>query len=195
MGHFARDHKNSKRSDHAEVSVFEGQAHHATMLMAVRKDKEDGIQLVVDSGASDHMVNCADWLTDMKAISEKVIVLGNGDCFRAIHCRKMVLDLSIGSRCPVTRTVELKNVLFVPELKENLTSCSALCCDGYTLTFNRSPCVVWNQDCIELKGVRSGGLCIVSVAWKRLNAKVSMVANQITELWHHRLGHAYIPSI
>ena len=135
MGHFARDHKNRERSDHAQESVFEGQAHHATMKMAVRKNKEDAIQLLVDSGASENMVNCADWLTDMKAISEKVIVLCNKDCFRATHCKTMVLDVSIRGKSSVTRTVE-RRTFFIPELKANLISCSDLCRYGYTLTFN-----------------------------------------------------------
>ena len=194
-GHFARDHKNGKRSANTQESVFEGHANHATMLMAVRKHKDGAIQLLVDSGASDHMVNCADWLSDMKAISEKMIILGNGDCVRATHCGTMVFDVSVGSGSTVTRTVELRNVLFVPELKANLISCSALCRDGYTMTFNRSACVVWNQDCIEMQGVRSGGLYIVSAAPKKPSIKVAMVANKMKELWHHRLGHAYIPSI
>lgn len=202
-GHFARDHKKEKISGNANArdsADYEdiGNAHHATMLMAIDGNAEEEVaQFLMDSGASDNMVNNLDWMTDVQRISEKKIVIGNGDTLSATHRGTLQLDVRLlGGGPAVTRTVTLKEVLYVPRLKANLISCSSLCREGYHLTFHRNVCVVWDSEYIEMQGIRSGGVYVVHGKPHKDNSHLAMAASSsMTGLWHDRLGQANIPSI
>ena len=200
-GHLARDHKNGKIYGNANARQnveFDDtvNAHHATLLMAISSQEED-TRFLIDSGASDNMVNNIDWLTDVKIIPEKKIMIGNGDTVSATHSGTLKMNVRLqGGGPPVTRAVTLERVLYVPRLKENLISCSALCRDGYHLTINRNVCVVWDNDFVEMQGVKCGGVYVVRAAPNVVKNDLAMTATGgMKGLWHDRLGHANVSSI
>lgn len=114
----------------------------AVLASSGSERKVSTIEFLPDSGASDHMVQCSDWLRDVRQIELKGIVLGNGNKVYATHRRTLVLGTRIGTGNDIyERDIVLKQVLFVLDLRENLISCSMLCNDDYSINFNPRKCV------------------------------------------------------
>ena len=158
-----------------------------------------GSEFVIDSGASDHMV----WDESMLAFKEKIhprtIVLGNGSTLVAKRKGDVLVAGTLRpGRKSAANELMLRNVLYVPELKTNLISCSALCSDGHTVSFGRGGCSVMKDGSLVLQGIRDGGLYKTASTFTEMHSSDSYVnlASSVTEeLWHDRLGHAHIESI
>lgn len=73
----ARGQENSNNSEN--TTTF---ANHATLLMA-RKRSCDDRALIVDSGASEHMIMHLEWLSNVQPTEPRTIVLGNGNTVTA----------------------------------------------------------------------------------------------------------------
>ena len=107
---------------------------------------------IIDSGALDHMIANLDKLHDVKQLSHKPkINLPNGGVAYVTHVGDTWLSDGI----------KLKDVLFVPEFKQNLLSVQKLCqSDNCCVLFHKDYCVL--QDCTTQRikdiGTATGGL-------------------------------------
>lgn len=89
--------------------------------------------MVLDSGASNHMVKSKNWLSSVVAIHPYDVLLGNGSIVTArergtLHVQS---NRTVSDRFPVI----LRNVLYIPDLKTNLISCSAPSKDRFEMSF------------------------------------------------------------
>ena len=105
------------------------------------------------------------------------------------------------------RTITLQNVLYVPDLRANLLSCSRLCESGYRIDIRRSKCngfydgvvmfsgrminVVYRVDAIPVSPAASA----FSVTSRTGSSGRSSYEKEGLRLWHLCLGHAHTDSI
>ena len=198
VGHIAKNCRQKKQHQQtpAENEDRDGFANHATMMMALQRNCQSKY-LILDSGASDHMVCNRSWLYDLVQIPCKKIVLGNGSTVSATYKGKILLDVNLtGGGPPVHRNTVLENVLLVPELEANLISCPTLCQTGYQLKFKWKKCVALLDDMIEFQGeLRGGVFTIDATVCQPPDGSALSAVSKGEALWHARLGHAYSKNI
>jgi gag-polypeptide of LTR copia-type/Zinc knuckle len=98
---------------------------------------------IFDSGATHHMT--PDWhrLQNYKAIPDHLISAANQQLFSAIGIREMVVHIPNGEEHTAIR---LYDVLYAPHMGITLISVGRIDEAGYSTTFNKGKCVIWNSD-------------------------------------------------
>ncbi|KAG8474442.1 hypothetical protein CXB51_034036 [Gossypium anomalum] len=129
------------------------------LLVTSVNDSKISEEWILDSGCTFHMSPNRDWFTTYKMVSECVVLMGNNASCKITSVGTIKVKMFDG----VVRT--LSDIRYVPELKRNLISLSTLDSKGYRYT------------------VESGGSTVTSVA------SSSLSDDDITKLWHMRLGH------
>ncbi|KAL1219887.1 Retrovirus-related Pol polyprotein from transposon TNT 1-94 [Cardamine amara subsp. amara] len=135
---------------------------------------------VLDSGASNHMTGYEDLLCYSKYILPCTIGLPNGEKIIARKKGTVVFD----------EDFELKNVLFVPDLKCNLISVSQLIADSdLVMQIANKGCVIHDRIRRNLTG--AGELKDVIYFFRRITSFNAFRINKdgAEEVWHQRLGH------
>ena len=142
---------------------------------------------LVDSGASRHMTGYRCALTDLTEHKTSVEVeMGDETSYSIQGIGSTLFSLDSGTEL---RTTE---ILYVPGIKKNLLSVSALEDKGFRVTFMDGKALLWHKDsslesAIEI-GVRVGGL------YKLLGHPIQALVHQtvsLCELWHRRFGHLH----
>lgn len=121
---------------HSEGTYKEIDTHFAGMI-SCHFVKNINSTWIIDSGASDHMMASLDKLHDVKQLLHRPkINFPNGGVTNITHM----------GNDPLANGIELKDVLFVPEFKQNLLSVQKLCQnDDCCVLFHKDYCVL--QDC------------------------------------------------
>lgn len=158
----------------------------------------------LDSGASNHMVRSKDLFTNMEPDNTIIKVANN----------QIVTSQGIGQiKLTINNQVSpllLSNVLYVPNLSNNLISISKLVQKDYSVEFNDKGCSIYNNGqttgnpiaCVEcVNGLYKLCVC-VGVNINKPSPKehslfldsqespsVAVAANLPAQLWHRRLGH------
>jgi len=155
----------------------------------------------LDSGASYHMTNDVNILTNVKRI-HRLIYFATGE---------YVIAKSIGQYIGYVNNTKIKlnNVLYIPEFKRNLISIDQLINKNYKIIFYKCN----NKNCVTLYNKVKNKICTIFsndsktyklyTTLKNLNFnKKSIVcynlenaSNNNLELWHRRLGHFNIDLI
>lgn len=145
--------------------------------------------LIIDSGATQHMMNQRDWFHPFTP-KEAPVTVGNNDRILSEGVGTVEIEGDNGS------SVQLNNVLYVPHISANLISVTALTQEGNNVIFKEDGTVEVNRDGeLILHGQAMNNLFYVSGAARRMNFdNTSFVAESELNvsnyiLWHHRLGH------
>ena len=98
----------------------------------------------------------------------------------------------------IAPSIFIENVLYVKGLKYNLISISQLYDKGYKVSFESFLCIITNpiDDSIIFIGHRHGNVYMIDLNELSTNDHCLVVTqakiNEISWLWHRRLGHASI---
>ena len=139
---------------------------------------------LIDSGASRHMTNHKDQLSDYQQFNEKeLVILGDGKKLEAFGKGNIKLQLVQG------KTGLLKDVLYVPKLTCNLLSVGTATDQNLRVEFRQNKCYFKNSNGqLVATGERMNRMYQLSLETKQQNAHVANVNNQL-KLWQQRLGH------
>ncbi|CAA7057513.1 unnamed protein product [Microthlaspi erraticum] len=135
---------------------------------------------VLDTGASNHMTGYIEFLVDQKYALPCSVGLPNGTQSVCREKGTVVFD----------EEFELRNVLFVPDLKCNLISVSQLIADlDIVLQIANKGCVLQDRTTRNLSGV--GELRDGLYFFRRLTRVNAFRLNkdEAEDVWHQRLGH------
>ncbi|KAG8488765.1 hypothetical protein CXB51_016773 [Gossypium anomalum] len=128
-----------------------------------------------------------DWFTTYKTVSEGVVLMGNNTSCKIAGVGIIKVKMFDG----VVRT--LSDVRHVPELKRNLISLSTLDLKGYRYTAESGVFKISKGSLIVMKGQRKTAKLYVlqgsTVTGDAAIASSSLSDDDITKLWHMRLGH------
>lgn len=154
--------------------------------------------ILLDSGASDHMVRNLSWLRDTVDISPRDIVLGDDRRVRSIVSGSLHLRAAVSGKGSRYRTIVLSNVLFVPDLNVNLLSISKLCDRGCNVKFKKNSCEGLIDDDVVFYGSGKDGVFKINatpIPRVITVANRTQVVSQTLNIWHRRLGHAGIDQV
>ncbi|KAG8478794.1 hypothetical protein CXB51_028696 [Gossypium anomalum] len=176
--------KQQKNSDEADVveDYSDGE-----LLVASVNDFKVIEEWILDSGCIFHMNPNWDWFITYETVSKGVVLMGNNASCKIAGVGTIKVKMFDG----VTRT--LSDVRHVPELKRNLISLSTLDSKGYRYTAESGVLKISKGSLVVMKGKRKTVKLYVlqgsTVTGDAVVASSSLSDDDITKLWHMRLGH------
>ncbi|KAG8478549.1 hypothetical protein CXB51_028301 [Gossypium anomalum] len=157
------------------------------LLVASVNDSKVSEEWILDSGCTFHMSPNRDWFTTYETVSEGVVLMGNNASCKIAGVGTIKVKMFDG----VVRT--LSDVRYVPELKRNLISLSTLDSKGYRYTAKSGVLKISKGSLVVMKGQRKTAKLYVlqgsTVTGDAAVASSSLSDDDITKLWHMRLGH------
>lgn len=146
-----------------------------------------------DSGASSHMCNDLNLFTSFSDYDTKEVYVANGSSVDSKGVGTVKLEIFVDNGEVMNLTIN--NVLFVPELDENLISVSKLTKGGFSILFQDNECFLMKGCDKVLIAEYSDGLYKVKV--KRKEQVKSVVENKshCVHEWHKILAHRNLSDI
>ncbi|XP_015166688.1 uncharacterized protein [Solanum tuberosum] len=136
---------------------------------------------LIDSGCTNHMTHHDEIFRylDRSAISK--VRIDNGDYLLAKGKGTVAFESYSGTKL-------ISDVLYVPELDQNLLSIGKLLQNGFKLTFEDKKCVIFDPKGQQICQVNMRGN---SFSFDPMEEKLVAYLNQemTTNIWHKRLGH------
>ncbi|KAG8485735.1 hypothetical protein CXB51_019086 [Gossypium anomalum] len=157
------------------------------LLVASVNDSKVSEEWILDSGYTFHMSPNRDWFTTYETMSEGFVLMGNNDSCKIAGVGTIKVMMFDG----FVRT--LSDVRHVPELKRNLISLSTLNSKRYRYTTESGVLKISKGSLVLMKGQRKTAKLYVlqgsTVTGDATVASSSLSDDDITKLWHMRLGH------
>lgn len=163
----------------------------------VTSQRENKIDLkayifAIDSGATSHMMNVTDPLSEIVFRSNLINQAEEGRKIASVGfgtLRGRIREEYGQSRRKIDRNIVLKNIMIVPSLCMNIISVSKLCDYNYHVSFENDSCTIKDQfNRTILTAKRSGGIYKLIVYVQDNLMALNMSCDDL-ELWHQRLGH------
>ena len=181
IGHYKRDCRS--KATNADKDKGDGTASNIALVLKTG-DKSDC--WVVDSGSSRHTCCRRDWFATFSSTKESLQV-GNEEWVHAVGQGSIKIRSVVGGD---GEEIELKNVLYIPEMSYNLFSTGKAAERGAVTVIHKKGCQVkLNNRVIATGGIDSEtGLCMLNVSTV---AGVAMLVSTRRTLvdWHRALGH------
>eukprot|EP00253_Pinus_taeda_P004316 PITA_04316 len=144
---------------------------------------------LIDSGASKHFTSYKEALHDMiEKETNLKIVLGDNTKYPVKGVGNVTLQLNQGN------IIHLQDVLYVPDLKKNPVSISAMEDKGYKVTFSDGKVRVWKKN---IKDAFTLGFRVDSLYQVRGSPPSVMSCDTTlqSELWHRRFAHLHYKAL
>lgn len=179
-GHFKNQCQEKKSNQNSFSAVFSAYSN-------VDKD-----EWYIDSGATMHMTRRSDWMYDMQASPIHQIKVANDDVVSVQNMGKVnIKTIFCKDECPI----QVRNVLYIPELSVNLLSVSQLTKNGCKVEFTDTGCNIFNANKILIANAR-----LLNNMYKLNTASVNAYAvacESKTDImtWHKRMGHLNLADV
>lgn len=148
---------------------------------------QDHLNWYVDSGASMHMTVHRDWLDSEEASPVQSIRITDNKSLR-VEC-----SCNVTVRIPSEngfKTIQVKNVLYIPELSTNLLSVSKIIKNNCKVEFEKDGCIIYNQTGkFVAKANLTNDTYRLETYDNTIKAMSATADNNDTYLWHQRMGH------
>lgn len=141
----------------------------------------------LDSGCTSHMCNDESRFVTMKSLEDEVVNLASS-ASTEIKAKGMVkLTVSDGKG---EQTVDLKNTLYVPDLRTGLVSVAKITDNGFNVFFEKDLASIVDKDGeVVMVADRIDGLYFVREQSQRAgNATTGSTISNV-QMWHQRFGH------
>ncbi|KAG8474632.1 hypothetical protein CXB51_031261 [Gossypium anomalum] len=182
----AANQKGKQPENSGEADVVEDYSD-GELLVASVNDSKVSEEWILDSGCTFHMSPNRDWFITYETLSEGVVLMGNNASCKITGVGTIKVKMFDG----VVRT--LSDVRHVPELKRNLISLGTLDSKGYRYTAESRVLKISKGSLVVMKGQRKIAKLYVlqgsTVTGDAAVASSSSSDDDITKLWHMRLGH------
>ena len=138
---------------------------------------------VLDSGASYHITGNVNRMVNLREPEADItITFGNGNRAKVMGIGNVVLHLGD------SKTLTLKEVLYIPESTANLLSIPFAIKSGAEFSFGDTSCIIRvNGVSVTKANRRSNGL--YSIRGQVIADALMSAAEETPELWHRRYGH------
>lgn len=140
----------------------------------------------VDSGASLHMTNVSDGMYDIRAPPIQKIMVANNT---SVTVEKMGnIDLELLDEDGNINRIQVRDILYVPQLSTNLLSVSQLVKNGCQVIFNKTGCEIYSKlKQLVARARLTNNMYKLNIF--KGNAFMSTSESQSLEVWHRRMGH------
>lgn len=144
----------------------------------------------VDSGCSQHMTCDESVVNDLEVEQNGQVEVASGHVLTV----QGQGNVKLGFKTPHNQSMELKNVLLVPDLKCNLISVRQLARSGYNVVFKDEHCSIADAESSFILAKCCDGLYKVECD-VILSSPQSHKANLCVHQWHSRLAHRHLADI
>lgn len=155
--------------------------------IAMSSSSTDSNLWLVDSGCTNHMTKDHQFFSFLDTSIHTKVKLGNGDLVYAKGKGTVVLHTDQGKKV-------ISDVLYVPQLDQNLLSVAQLIKKGYSVLFQNNFCQI-----LDLNGLLVLSIPMInnsfSIQWNSTSVCVSVSTLNNTWLWHKRYGHINLKSL
>lgn len=167
-------------TDQSDFALFAEE--NSTALLVAKGLEERREEWTIDSACSFHITPHKHWFNLFNPVSEGVVFMGNENSCKI----EGIGTVQIRTRDGLVRT--LSDVRYVPDMKRNLISLSALEDKGCSFSGRGGVLKISHGQLVMLKGIRKGNLYILEGDTVVGHAAVVETTDD-TKLWHMRLGH------
>jgi len=174
-----------KATQSPEVANIEADSDGDITLSIISSNKRSKTEWILDSGCTFHMCPYKDLFTTLEFVDCGVVLMGNDAQCKIVGIGTIQMKTDDG----VVRT--LSDVRYIPKLKRNLISLGTLeslrckyLAEGGVLKVSKGSLVLLKANRIGSLYVLQGTNVTGSVA-----VSSSVAKNDVTKLWHMRLGH------
>ncbi|KAI5322684.1 hypothetical protein L3X38_031756 [Prunus dulcis] len=191
FGHWARDctaNKGGQKANNASQVEVKGNLFFANC--AISEKSETG-EWYVDSGCSNHMTGKKELLIDINSKVTGKVQMPTGELVSIAGMGTLVLDTNSGSKY-------IREVMYLPGLRENLLSVGQMDDHGYHLVFGSNMCSIYDSSSlenlvmkVEMRKNRCYPLSLPSNDCVALRAGVV----SSTWVWHKRMGHLHLKGL
>lgn len=161
------------------------------MLAGEKKKESRKVSFAVDSGASSHMVNDEKLLQRAVKLATPVTIstAKSGETLQAVKKGKVTLKSVVGLN--KIKRIELYDVLFIPNLEENLLSVRKINSMGKRVTFQDKEVRIEDKGEVIAEGKDKNGLYCVDMFLEHTVDLAALFSQRKVSLtdWHKRLGH------
>nr|KYP32396.1 Copia protein [Cajanus cajan] len=183
--HLSKDcWQNQSQPQHAhQVNFTDQQLQDEEHLFMATQTSSSGSNDVwyVDSGCTNHMARDSSLFTSLDRAVQTKVKLENGDIVRAEGRGIVSIDTSKGPKF-------IHDVLFIPNLDQNLLSVAQLMKRRYSLSFKNNGCIILDSNDSEVIKVE---MCDNSfpISLNQVNESALVSKHDDSVLWHKRYGH------
>ncbi|KAI5354684.1 hypothetical protein L3X38_007579 [Prunus dulcis] len=191
FGHWAREctaDKVVQKANCANQTEVTGNLFYANS--AITEIKVSG-NWYIDSGCSNHMTGNAELLVDVRTNVTGKVQMPTGNLVDVAGIRSLMIDTNSGRKC-------IKEVMFLPGLKENLLSVGQMDEHGYYLLFGGRECCIFDGpslDCLVIKVKMKNNICYPLSLMQADHIALKASVTECTWIWHKRLGHLNLRSL
>ncbi|CAL8078779.1 unnamed protein product [Prunus armeniaca] len=191
FGHWARDctaNKGVQKANNASQVEVRGNLFFANCAIS---EKSANGEWYVDSGCSNHMTGNKELLIDINPSVTGKVQMPTGELVSIAGMGTLVLDTNSGTKF-------IKEVMYLPGLRENLLSVGQMDEHGYHLVFGSNMCSIFDDASlenlimkVEMRKNKCYPLSLSSNTYVALRAGVS----HFTWIWHKRMGHLHLKGL
>ncbi|CAL2270573.1 unnamed protein product [Prunus armeniaca] len=141
----------------------------------------------IDSGCSNHMTGNIELLVDVRTNIAGKVQMPTGDLVNVAGMGSLVIDTNKGRKY-------VREVMYLPGLKENLLSVGQMDEHGYFLVFGGGMCSVYDGPSLEslvMKVKKKVNRCYPLVLLSENQVVLKASVTHSTETWHKRFGHLH----
>ncbi|KAL0265510.1 UNVERIFIED_CONTAM: hypothetical protein PYX00_010839 [Menopon gallinae] len=159
--------------------------------MNVKSEWNQDIEWVLDSGASDHLIQAGTSVNNLRELSKPIqIFVAKSDTYLQ---SRAIGDVRVSTKLG-NKYIEfnVKDCLVVNDLVHNLISVSKLEEKGFEIIFKERKCIIRKNRKVVVVGYKEGN--VYKIKGKILNkesyiTKAGKNEDEKEEIWHKRLGH------
>ncbi|KAH0633032.1 hypothetical protein KY284_035818 [Solanum tuberosum] len=186
LGHVERVCKSQPQQEEAKAVVNQYQEEQLFVATCFAS-KSASKSLIIYSGCTNHMTSDQELFKDLDRSFISKVKIGNREYLDAKGRGTVAIESLTGFKLIV-------DVLFVPDLDQNLLSVGQLLENGLKVLFEEKACVIKDADNKEMFKVKIRGKSFALYLLDEEQAAVIKLENN-SELWHKRLGHFHHDAI
>lgn len=184
LGHEAVICKSKYQKPEEEVHVADQDEEDQMFVATCFSTKVSSESWLIDSGCTNHMTFDKTLFKELKATAMTKVRIGNGGYIAAKGKGTIAMTTSSG-----TKTIS--DVLYVPDIDQNLLSVGQLIEKGFKVSFEDLYCHIYDAAGKEILRVKMKGKSFLFDPTEEEHTAYSTNVN-ITEVWHKRLGHCHL---
>lgn len=182
-GHFSKNCYIQKKRKSQSDNGIKNNGYYAAFSVAGTLDKT---RWYIDSGASQHMCRERKWMYDVSPTTINNIKVADNKTIAVEGCGKVNLQIRDSEGRP--RTIQVRNVLYVPSLTTNLLSVSQMTKNGCEIDFEKDYCRIYQNKKLILTAFQHDNMYVLK-DFSETPALLSIVDEKDINLWHQRMGH------
>lgn len=179
---------NQKQDADAQVANEETEEEEDQLFVATcYSSKSSSESWLIDSGCTNHMTPDKELFNELKCSKVSRVRLGHGGFIRVKGVGTISITTPVGTK-------SISNVLYVPDLDQNLLSVGQLLKKGFKLLFEEDYCLIKDASGRDLFKVQMRGKTF-SLDPVQEEQVAYLTKEDVAELWHKRLGHYHYPGL